>query len=293
MSDKETIMLSKQYNPKKLEFPVMVSEKLDGVAADFYGFETLSGTRCAVRSRQDKPIPSVEHIRSFLTGVLGGGYHIVCELYNPTMSFKDISGSVRRQDEIAFDIKAYIYDFYVEGVEELTYASRMNMAHEHLDRWINEDSPVQFIPQDWVKTQADLDQYIVDFSIAKPEAEGLVIRNAYGKDSGYKFGRSWGMQKLKPKGDVDLEVVSFEEAISAEGNPLGMVGRLNVRYKDNIIGAGAGALTHPERTHIWQNQDQYIGKIAEIHYMIDPAYEALREARFFRWRDDKSTPNEE
>lgn len=283
----QTIMLSKQYNPSKLEFPVMVSEKLDGVAADFYGVGSLTDSRCDVQSRQGKPIPAVAHIVKFLEGRLPLDAHVITELYSHSLPFKDISGAVRRQDEIATGISAYIYDFYIESSPDTPYAARMALASEYLEECIDEYSPVQFIPQALINTREELNEFIAKFTLENPDAEGLVIRNCYGEHSHYKFGRSWGMQKLKPKGDVDLIVAGFEEATSADGRPLGMVGRINLLYNGTLIGAGPGSLTHPERIEIWENPEWYIGKTAEIHYMIDPSYDGLREARFYRWRTDK------
>ena len=79
-----------------------------------------------------------------------------------------------------------------------------------------------------------------------------------------------------------------------------MVGRINVLYKGEVIGAGPGKMKHIERKAIW---DLYSGGlplvdvagdmlIAEVAFMRDPSYKALREARFSRWRTDKNEPSE-
>lgn len=303
MSD-EVLMLAKKFDIKKCTFPVVATEKLDGVAADFYG--TYEGD-IEVRSRQDKPILSVAHIQEWLKHRLPPTHHLICELYIPGVPFKDVSGMVRKQENNPA-IQAHVYDYYMVGGEHLTYKARMNIMAENIGSDVLEDpnSPVRLIPGHYCHVADNLRAYIEKFSQEKPNAEGLVIRDLTGPNSGYKFGRSWGMQKLKNQGTVDLEIHSFEEAIDKDGNPKGMVGRINVLYHTGassdgkneytdyeIIGAGPGKMSHAERTKVWKNQKDYIGRIAEISYMPDPAYNALREPRFYRWRDDKSEPSQE
>lgn len=87
--------------------------------------------------------------------------------------------------------------------------------------------------------------------------------------------------------------VGFEEAVDKYGKPKGMVGRLDVLYKGKVVGVGPGALTHKERKDLWESVRKGEQKIAiaEIKYMPDDTYEALRQATFVRWRPDKETPD--
>lgn len=301
----ETIMLAKTYKkPRQFIFPCTVTEKLDGVAADFYG-SSLGYTN--VRSRQDEPILSVEHIRKWFEGKLPHKHHAVCELYVVGKDFKEISGMSRWKDRQAPELVAYVYDYYVEDQEDMPYKARMELMADNIGMEVEEDSPVQLIPGVYFDNEDKILAYIERFKKERPEAEGLVIRALTGNKSGYKAAwRSPGMVKLKITETIDLEVVGFEEAIDKNDKPKGMVGRINVRYHTGAssdgnneytdyitIGAGPGKMSHKMRTEVWNNQKKYIGKIAEIAYMPDDSYEALREPRFYRWRDDKKTPNQE
>lgn len=286
----ETIMLAKPYTPKKLSFPVVASEKLDGVAADFYKYN--GETFC--RSRQDEPIKSVQHCIDFLHPLLRDGDHVICELYSGELPFKEISGLVRRQcGTPQVDLVAFIYDYYNLHEDNGDYLTRMRQMGKQIGVHTSDTTPVRIIPATQLKSQDELDAYINKFSEENPTAEGLVIRMLHGEHSEYKFGRSWGMQKKKVTETVDLPIVGMEEAISKDGEPLGMLGRMIVRYKGQDIGAGPGKLDHAARKDVWENMDEYIGKIAEVSYMPDASYDALREARVIRIRLDKSTPNEE
>lgn len=286
----EVIMLAKQYDPKKAKFPAYVSEKLDGVAADFYTIKRLSGNFIGVRTRQDKPLHiPVAHIKEFLLKNLpkkafDDNYHFIGELYIPGEDFKDISGKVRSQDEECPELMLFIYDMYIENTE-IEYRSRWDALRDLFIGIDLDESPVQLVRQHLAENANDVELVLQTF---KEPIEGVVVRQLRGPDSVYKIGRSKGMLKYKLTETADLEVVSIEEALDANGTPKGMVGRINCRYKGNTIGVGPGKLKHDERTAIFSRPDDYIGRIAEVAYMPDPSYDALREPRFLRWRDDKT-----
>lgn len=281
------IMLSKQYNPKKLSFPVYVSEKLDGVAAEFYVPLDSTDGKVLVRSRQNKPILSVQHICDELQVMLLAGDHIIGELYIPHGKFKDTSGKVRSHDP-QIDLTLRVYDFYMEDQLDWTFKRRIGIPAVY---YLNKFKYIHAIPHDILDSKDDLDQFIRDFFILKPEAEGLMIRS---HDHLYEPGkRSWGMMKLKQRETVDLEIVDIEEATDEAGNPKGMAGGFKCKYKGKIIGVGPGKLSHPERIQAFRNRLSLIGSIVEVQYMPDPSYDSLREPTVVRFRDDKDEPNEE
>ena len=288
---KETIMLAKTYkNHKSLLLPVQVTEKLDGVAADFFGVQGLAGVTCAVRSRQDEPLLSVDHITDFLSHLLPKGHHVIGELYIPGMDFKDISGLVRRKqsDEETAKLRLYIYDYYIEGSEDMEYITRMEFMYDTIGQYFGEKAPAKLIPGLYIESTEQFDAAVAKFKKDHPTSEGLVIRSLTGKSSVYKSGwRSPGMLKLKTTETIDLKIVSFEEAIDKDGAAKGMVGRINVSYKGKTIGVGPGKMNHKDRVEVFNNQKAYIGKMIEIAYMPDDSYDALREPRFYRFRPDK------
>ncbi len=317
------IMLSKSYDATKLEFPAEVTIKVDGVAADFY--KTPNGWLC--QSRQGKPIVSTGHIVAWMNKHFPDSEvntHIIgelCVMGVPT--FKEASGIIRKQEPDE-RIMLYAYDCYTVGRENVPY----NQRKEHLIKAMDSKRTearmkastlnwyiVQCVPKiGTVRSLEELQQHFKSLPKLMEQSsmfEGYVIRNLEGKHSRYGVGkRSWGMMKYKPLGSYDLRVVGFEEATAnKESTFLGetfqkdeglrAVGRLNLEYNGQIIGAGSGSLTHEERRELWELhqsaptalQDHVL--IAEIHFMIDPSYSALREARFFRWRPDKDTPSYE
>lgn len=285
----ETIMLAKTYkSARDLILPAVISEKLDGVPGDFY---KDSGGIMRVRSRQGEELLSVDHIVDLLDPHMKPGQHVIGELIVPGKDFKDISGLVRRKhsDAETYQLVLRIYDAYTEGQENTDYMDRMLEAGNWLRDSLNErHGIIWFIPTKHVYVQEEAEAFITDIKTNFPHSEGVVIRSLEGPTSYFRAGwRSPGMLKHKWIETVDLPVHSFEEATSKEGEPLGMVGRINAIYQGQIIGVGPGKMNHETRKEVFQNQDKYTGKMIEVVYMPDPSYEALREPRFYRFRPDK------
>lgn len=283
----ETIMLSKTYKkPSNLIFPLRMSEKIDGVPGDFYYKRELG--RIHARTRQGEEIHSADHIIAALHKRLIHGAHIIGELYIPGWDFKDISGVVRRDNMDADTIKLTlrIFDYYVEGYEDQDYASRLVECATALHGLPS--GTVRIIPG---QRADDLDEFThkLDlFKLHNPDSEGIVMRALHGPKSVWKAAwRSPGMLKLKWTETIDLPIESIEEAVSKDGEPLGMVGRINVRYNGKVSGIGPGKMKHEERIHVWKNREQYRGRMVEAAYMPDDSYEGLREGRFWRFRPDK------
>lgn len=314
------IMLAVTFDPTKVTYPAEVSIKLDGVAADFY--KTPDGW--VAQSRQGKPIPSTEHIIKFLNKNFNSvevNTHIIGELtVTGVDDFKDAGGIIRRQ-EVDERITLNIYDVYVVGKENEIYADRIKRIQHFTAKGAfgTEGSVVwSFIKRvpvcgiaynhnDILTLFDGIDKLMETSNLF----EGFMVRCLRGTDSKYKVGkRSRNMMRYKPKPTVDLEVVRFEEATAnktmtfldeefTEGEGLRAVGRIVALYKDKEIGVGPGTLTHVERRELW---DRYVkagkpqmngrGLLAEIEYMVDNSYTALRQPIFKRWRKDKQEVSE-
>jgi len=316
------IMLARSFDANKIDFPAEVSVKLDGVAADFY--KTDNGWAC--QSRQGKPLPSTAHIISALNKSLKEiptNTHIIGELTVVGVDdFKDAGGIIRRK-EADERIVLNIYDCYVAGAEAEIYFDRVKRIKEIMNRcscrvdkgpitWsLVRRVPVRGIVHSLHELQPYLDA-VPDMMDTSALYEGLMIRSLAGPNSRYNIGkRSWNMMRYKFTPTLDLEVVRFEEATAnksmtflgthyKEGDGLNAVGRIVVLYKGSEIGVGPGTLTHVERRELWENyiglnKPDLTGKglIAEVEYMLDKSYEALRQPVFKRWRKDKKEASEE
>jgi len=147
-----TIMLAKGYEPSKLVFPVMVSEKLDGVPAKIYiGIRDMPGKfvgptvqtpmepmlRWSAQTRQGNPYPSI-HAQcealgeSLMNMGCKGVFTFIAEVTHKdrTIPFKDAGGMCRAQKQCD-DLILNIFDFYrptEDGPDTLPFGKRILLA---------------------------------------------------------------------------------------------------------------------------------------------------------------------
>ena len=295
-----TIMRAKDYDYKRITYPVYLSEKLDGVPAKF--FRDSSGKVVAM-TRQGELLTSVEHICKELSDfkLLEESNAIVGELWVRGRPFKETSGKVRAE-EVCTDLKLYIYDeFFCDQW------GRPSDYRTFRDRWrhlrgkfqlnaLGMPPHVYMVKQTLCENSGSL-SYEQRCIMAGPvdrayKPEGVMIRMLDGKDSYYSLtGRSWGMMRLVEKPTLDLLVVDVVEAKDKNGNPKGMVGSFMCKYHDIDIKVGAGKATHSERQKWWKRPELILGTIIQVQYKPDDSYSKLRQPTFQRVRTDKDTPD--
>lgn len=136
------------------------------------------------------------------------------------------------------------------------------------------------------------DQNIIDKKldeVDKQGLEGLMLA----RDVKYKCKKHNGLLKCKKFKEGDFKVVGFKEGAVGKKYE-GTLGALLVEYKDNVV--GVDGMSDKERDDIWNNQDEYIGKIVEVKYK-EVSYNkttglpSLQFASFIRVRHDKTEPN--
>lgn len=299
----ETIVLLKNYDPKQLSFPAAGQQKFDGVPVRIIN----NGTGVVAVSRQGEVITSINHILTVAKYlVLQVGASIVGELYVPGLPFKDISGLVRQTKKQSPSLMLYVFDFDLTRSKDADWFTRHNQFSTALSTYLSTagqaptDCPIRLIPSLPVLDDAGAVSFFNAVMEAQPQAEGVVFHSY---STPFKPGkRDWGTQRMKPVPTIDLKIMGFEEAVSKTGMPMGMVGRLNAEFtrvqpsadgstkcSTTIIGIGPGALTHKERQALWtmQKQGRWKPHIAEIKYMRDDTYDALRQPTFVRFRTDK------
>jgi ATP-dependent DNA ligase len=295
-----TIQLAKGYDPSKLVFPVMMSEKLDGVPT-LMNFATQhdGGTGWACRSRQNKPQTSIHDQVQTLAWALGQAWpgridaSIVAEVthIDKRMPFKDVSGHVRRDkqnDDLVLNIfDAVIHDYNADR----GFGGRI-AAIENVIRSMGKSPGWRVIPQIMLDTQEELDVALAAMVAGSLDftPEGAVVRSC---DELWQPGkRTWGYQKYVLRPTTEVEVIGFECAKSKDGEYLDMVGRIIAKYRGEIIGVGPGKLDHSERHRLWidyTENDNELGPddwTATVSYKRDPSYKALREPTFQHWRPE-------
>lgn len=297
MAETKTIELAQpEYRPDKMVYPAAVSLKLDGVPGNFLS------TRLP-KTRQDTDITSVAHIQNFFVKHFPKGVGIVGELYDPDLKFKVIGGQVRDTKQQHTNLKLHVFDLFVPDnpsaiFEHRTEALRLVLEDTagNLGKQLS-DLPIIRIPQIIVQNEEEAREAHDAIMAANPDAEGTMLASLSRVWTAGK--RLWTLQKCKPEPTIDIEIIGFNEATNDEGVGLNRVGRLigklnRVDAKGvqtySQTGVGPGRLTHKEAKALWADYKagRYRPRIAEVKYMPDNSYDALRQGTFQRWRDDKS-----
>ena len=296
----EPLELAKNYDKNKTPFPALAQVKYDGVPLVFTKY--IDGTH-RVFTRQMEEALSVSHLEAVLWPVLENaptGACIVAECLVPGKTFKESSGIIRRKQNDP-RIVGVVFDGWLTSPEE-PYRRRFHEITEAIKPWTA--GKLSVAPSTWVEDHgAAMAHWSELMRVYGGKIEGMMLHHVSKTFQPGK--RCWGMGRYKPQPTIDLEVVSYEEARSEMGEPLGMVGRVNVRLRrqgrpESVIGVGPGRLTHEERTALWRASLPRTGSyarfprertIVEIKYMPDPSYDALRQPTIQRIRKDKDEPD--
>ena len=272
---------------------------------EFILTQKLDGTRLAIIkengitkcfSRQGQPVDGLteilEDMKSFPDNIVLDGELIAenpdnlpsDELFRLTMKVARKDGNKKGLIFNCFDLISS-KDFK-RGISEERCISRK----EKLSKLIKEINPKHIIEVPMLYVGNDEDKIIEWLGWAKNNnMEGIMVNLA---NAPYECKRTKGILKVKVMQDMDLRVIGFEEG---EGNFKGTLGRINVEFKDNIVGVGSG-FELSMRDEIWNNKDKYIGKIAKIQYFEvtknqKDNKESLRFPVFKEWRFDKDEPS--
>lgn len=302
-------------------FPAWAQIKYDGVPITW--IRTNGGV--VPYTRQNEVCLSIPHITAFMEKMLvKDGDRITAECLVPGLSFKDSSGIIRRKvpDKDTANVVAIIFDGSIGASMKETYYTRMTAIKNSFDVVFNvwrqtcsKHPGVLVIKSVRIDSPDEVESTFKALNCLGKPIEGMMMHSLTKPLQPGK--RCIGMARYKPQPTVDLEVVGFAEAVSEDGSPLGMIGRVNVvlhrksipewiavdkvlaadwewlpdkQLWRGVIGIGPGKLTHAERTKWWNTYvksgvpDQMF---AEIKYMPDPEYLALRQPTVQRFRFDK------
>jgi DNA ligase 1 len=300
--DKFKPMLAGKAPPSltQLNYPVMVSPKLDGVRV------MVRGGRVVSRNLLEIPCPTVQEL--FGSPMFNGfdGELIVGDPTAPD-AFRVTSSFVMRREAMPVQLvrllKFYVFDNWL--ADELDFQSRLAVVKKTLGtrskifeivehREVINHHGVELYEEEWLKAGY----------------EGLMIRDPRGL---YKHGRSTtkegGLLKLKRFEDAEAEIIGFKElahnqnedrtgglakrrstkkAGKVGGKVLGafQVRGLTGTYQGVTFDVGSG-LSAEERVDLWQRQNALLGKVIRYAYFPGgskdkprfPTFQGLRDPR--------------
>ena len=278
------VMLATDYDPEKLQFPVLASPKLDGIRA-----YVRNGV---VLSRQNKPIPN-KYVQSLFSKYEHYDGELIVGSPTDPMCYRNTMSGVMSEHGCP-DVTFYVFD-YLSDIFEPYYLRNPSVRNVRGERMLP-------LSQATIETHAALKQY--EALCLEQGYEGVILRK---HDAPYKQGRSTVREgyllKVKTFLDDEGTVVAFEERMhnaneatvsetghtkrsSRQANKVGRgdLGALVVEWGPYVFNIGTG-FTDAERQHIWDNQERYLGQLVKFKYFPVGGYEAPRHPVFAGFRD--------
>ena len=283
-------LLSCEVPLDKVNFPIYVSTKFDGIRA-----LVMDGV---VYSRSLKPIRN-KHVQKLFGKPEYEGFDgelIVGDVYAKDVFQKTTSGVMSEDGEP--DVTFYVFDIFTYSTE--TYKERLYNLNDKLvlDQYPN----IVATQQLYIQTKEELTELLSKEKVKG--GEGLIGRNPKGI---YKYGRSTPKEQLSIKFKFfeqdEFEVVGFTERMhntneqtrdalgyaersSAKDGlvPTNTLGSLILKFGDDTFMCGTG-FNDALRKEIWDNQDKYLGKFASIRYMSVGSKDKPRVPSFCGFRD--------
>jgi len=280
----------------KLRFPLIASIKVDGIRSIKISGRSLTSAL--------KPIPN-NHIRNTLESILPDGADGEIEIVG---GFQAVTSGVMSVEGTP-DFKCWLFDLVDENNLKEPFMDRLN----NLQKWVDQSSDKRFAVVPWklIETQEELAEYYA--KVLSEDAEGLMLRSL---DGPYKCGKATLKEgfllKRKPFKDSEAVIVGFVEQLhntnAKEKNELGRskrssakagkvpAGTLGKFLTEDIhglfpgvelkIGSGKG-LSKELRQKIWDNRDDYLGKIIKYKYQAKGTVDAPRLPIYLGFRDER------
>ncbi|MGE3487276.1 MAG: hypothetical protein AB7L09_21370 [Nitrospira sp.] len=302
-------MLASPIELERVQYPVWVQPKLDGIRALVREGKFLSRTM--------KPIPNqfiqdcLAPFDSYLAGL--DGELIVIDENENALPFNDIQSCVMSSAGCP-NFRYQVFDVWWDQSSQYSHrfdeakerVDAFNEAYGELHNWVEMVTPTEI---------AQNEEQLLEHHerIVNEGYEGSIVRFARGR---YKYGRSTAKEghllKFKVWEDDEATVVGFVElqhndnpqvldafglakrsshkANQRAGDTLGTLKCEHARFGEFEIGSGFNFET---RDKIWQNQADYLGKIVTFKYQPFGMKDKPRSPIFkgFRHPDDIGEPS--
>lgn len=294
-------LLASPVEDEQIRFPVLATPKLDGIRCLKIKGEVVS--------RKFKPIQN-EHIRKTLKKLIPEGAD--GEIMSGT-NFQECAGDVMRRDGKP-EYTYHWFDWVYRGNTDEPYARRIMRMVDKIQAGKFSDPRVKPVIPKLITSMEQLARY--EAQCLEDGYEGVMIRSPEGI---YKCGRSRVsdhiLLKIKRFADSEGVLTGFvemmhnqneakkdafgrtERSSSKDGKvPAGTLGKLLVaddKFEDHIIELGTGkGMTHELRQEIWDNRDEYLGKLVKYKYQKQGMKDKPRFPIFLGFRHEDDLGNE-
>jgi DNA ligase-1 len=278
----------------KIEYPVYVSKKLDGIRAIVIDGVVYSRSMKPIRSKAVQELFGKPELNGLDGELLYGDWnaHNVFNLTTTAIMGTDLKDGFDK-NRIQFAVFDYV-------LSDEPYSKRLDIVNQITGVVGNP----QVIPLDQFVVNNEEELLSFETVTLNDGYEGIMARSIHGR---YKQGRSTqkeGIQgKLKRFSDGEAEVIGFEERMhntnEAKTNELGRTQRSQAQ--DGMVGTdtlGALICTYngiqftmgsgfddAGRLEVWNNKEKYLGKLAKFKYFAIGMKDSYRFPIFLGWRD--------
>lgn len=252
------IMLGSKADLNKLpKGDKFVTEKYDGCRC----FTQIRNGKIIMKSRQNKIFEGLIDIENSIKELGLNNVSLDGELLaidsNYENVYKDTMKIVSTKEQEKHGVKYMIFDILpIDEFDNKKGVLKYSERRKILDN-IKQNEFINITP---ILYHGDDNNKVLEvLSICRGNgAEGAMIN----LDKPYEFKRSKTLLKLKVMNTCDLKIIGFEEG---DGKYKGTLGNLICDYKGYQLGVGSG-YTDGQRKEIWNNQEKYLNRIAEIQY---------------------------
>lgn len=254
-------MLAKKLDDKrkaKLEYPVWVQPKLDGVRAFI---QVFPGQPVKITSRNGK-VYDIPHISDAIPtdNIPGDGYILDGEVYVHGMTFQQVVRLVKKNRPESIQLQFHMYD-YILVDDETDYTQRARMrqsAKWFLEHSVEDDFPVVETVSVIAENEAEI--YEAHKKFIAEGYEGSIVRT---NDNIYQFGfRSNGLLKLKDFLDDEFKIVGYSNGIGKFEDCVIWRCVTKEGKEFNVTPKG----TFEERKQFLTDADQYVGQFLTVRY---------------------------
>lgn len=270
-----------------------LSQKMNGNRGTAYKGELIS--------RQAQKFEGLDHIKNDLSDMCGGESARDTWVFDGELIYKNPeglsdgeafrygTGILNSDNKDKSCIKFVVFDVLpldqFDGKCKLTYRQRKVILNDFREaiEYLGLKN-IEIVPMVYEGTDQNVIPQWLDYSV-KSGWEGLMLNT----DVPYKRARHNGCLKIKRFYTVDLRITAIEEG---QNRLAGTMGALVVDYKGNELRVGSG-FDDATRAKVWENQDEYIGRIIEVKYKEKSedkktGLESLQFPTFVRFRNDKN-----
>ena len=277
----------------KIKFPIIVMPKIDGVRACYLNGEFTSRNLKPFRNKRLSETFEIPDLFDYDGELVVGDDPTSQSLCRDTTSF---CSSFENKTEHLDTPTWYLFDLVLEGVPYKERLAKLQMEVSMLSAL---NLPIKIVRHAIAESIEEVMQWH-DMFMAEGY-EGTILRDPNGY---HKNGRctvnEGAFLKMKDIADEEAAILSLIEAEyngnEAEVNELGyqtrsshqenkvgngMIGSIVVMIPDGrVITISAGHMTHDERIHYWENQDEIVNRICTYKFMPHGEKDKRRHPRF-------------